>query len=115
MKLSLRLLPAVLLSSALSSPVLAQIATAPPRSALESARPLPPGNPEKRYERHHEFANRFADYLKSHPDVHGDLTNNPKLIHDKAYMKAHPDLRNTSRNIRPSPPCACSEPSPQSS
>jgi hypothetical protein len=36
-------------------------------------------------------------YLDSHPDENRDLTNNPRLVDNREYVKNHPDLKNYMR------------------
>lgn len=36
---------------------------------------------------------RFDNYLDQHPEVAQDLKNNPKLVDDKDYLAAHPELK----------------------
>lgn len=35
----------------------------------------------------------WDDYLDKHPDVQRDLSKNPKLIEDSAYLNKHPELK----------------------
>jgi hypothetical protein len=77
--------PAALLAAAIASPVMAQTATGIPN-------PNVPGVPNTMYGEHHQYAERFNGYLDSHPQEAAELSKNPKLIDDPAYMKSHPDL-----------------------
>ncbi len=81
MKISLKLISVALLSGTLALPALAQVGTAPSASPPAS-HPVQPGNPER----------HFAEYLKKHPGIQGDLQRDPALVRDPAYLKAHPDL-----------------------
>jgi hypothetical protein len=85
MKHPLRLLGATLLVGAMGATAFAQVGTAPN---------LAPNRPagEGRYDQHHPYAEHFGDYLDHHPGVEGELNHDPALVHDKAYLKAHPDL-----------------------
>ncbi len=88
MKRSPALIPAVLLSGALAGPALAQVGTAPSGMASPANETAHP----QRYEKRHPYAHHFAEFLKNHPGIDGDLSRDPALVHDKAYMKAHPEL-----------------------
>jgi hypothetical protein len=86
------MLPVVLLSWALAAPALAQEGTAAPAIPPNATR-AHPGNPEQSYGVHHPYAEHFADFLKHHAGLQGDLTRDPSLARDPAYLKAHPQLK----------------------
>lgn len=69
---SLTLISATLIAGSLSAGVLAQ---------------------ETHYEKHHQYADKFGDFLDSHPSMEEQLSKNPRLVDDKAYMKSNPELR----------------------
>ncbi len=86
MKRTLTTISAVLLSAALSVPLIAQ------------AQPMdyPPVNTG--YGEHHPYVEGFDGYLDNHPDVRAELARNPRLIDDPAYMANHPELRDYMHN-----------------
>ena len=84
MKNSLKLISTVLLSGTLALPALAQVGTAPSPAVA----PAPPSDSTHPGDREHHF----AEYLKKHPGIQGDLQRDPALVRDDAYLKAHPDL-----------------------
>jgi len=73
------LLSATLLMGALGASVMAQ-------------EPLsPPATPH--YDKHHKYADKFGDFLDSHPGMEEQLSHDPRLVDDPAYMKSNPELK----------------------
>jgi hypothetical protein len=79
MKLTASIISAALLSAALATPLMAQMA------------PPPPVNTG--YGEHHPYVEGFDNYLDKHPDVNAELSRDPRLIDDPAYLANHPELR----------------------
>ena len=86
MKRPLILASGALLMGALSAPVFAQ--TAAPNGALVAQNAEP-----THYDKHHKYADKFGDFLDSHPDMQQQLSHDPRLVDDKAYMKSNPELK----------------------
>lgn len=80
MKRSATIISAVLVSTALSTPLMAQMAAPPP-----------PVNTN--YGVHHPDVEGFDNYLDKHPGVDTELRRDPRLIDDPAYLARHPELR----------------------
>ncbi|HLW72243.1 MAG TPA: hypothetical protein VKS22_16655 [Candidatus Binataceae bacterium] len=74
------LLSATLLMGALSAPVMAQ------------GEPLQPPRPTH-FDKHHKYADKFGDFLDSHPGMEEQLNHDPRLVDDPAYLKSNPDLK----------------------
>jgi hypothetical protein len=79
MKRTLTILSAALLTAAIAAPLRAQV---PPPVPVNTA-----------YGAHHPDVEGFDNYLYDHPEVRGELSKDPRLIDDPAYMAKHPELR----------------------
>jgi hypothetical protein len=77
MKRTLTIISAGLLAAVIAGPAMAQMA--------------PPVTTE--YGEHHQYVEGFDSYLDRHPDVNAELSRDPRLIDDPAYMANHPELR----------------------
>src|ERR1700674_3449905 len=84
MKRTVSIISAALLSTALATPLMAQVASPPILVA-------PPVTTE--YGEHHPYVEGFDGYLDRHPEVRRQLSHDPRLIDDPAYMANHPELR----------------------
>jgi hypothetical protein len=52
------------------------------------------GAPSSAYSNEHQTnAEEFGKYLHQNPGIEGDLTRDPSLVRDKAYIEAHPKLK----------------------
>ena len=49
-------------------------------------------NPNTAYGQHHQYVERFDNYLDAHPEVSQDLRKNPHLIDGPAFIAHHPEL-----------------------
>ncbi|MGD0289481.1 MAG: hypothetical protein ABSC63_07505 [Candidatus Binataceae bacterium] len=81
MKRTLTIISAALFSTALATPLMTPVAMA------QTA----PVNTE--YGEHHRYVEGFDSYLDRHPEVRTQLSHDPHLIDDPAYMASHPELR----------------------
>lgn len=79
MKRTVTMISAVLLTTALSTPLMAQMAVPPPVNTS--------------YGMHHPNVEGFDNYLDKHPGVDQELRRDPRLIDDPAYQAKHPELR----------------------
>jgi len=86
MKRTVTILSAALLGTALAVPLMA-------RPALAQAAPVTTG-----YGEHHPYVQSFDGYLDRHPDVSRQLSHDPRLIDDPAYLAKHPELRDYLRD-----------------
>jgi hypothetical protein len=76
MKRTLTIISAGLLAAVIAGPAMAQMAP-----------PVTTG-----YGEHHQYVAGFDNYLDRHPDVNAELSRNPRLIDDPAYLANHPEL-----------------------
>jgi len=82
MKRTITIISAALLTTALATPLMARPAMAQVTTE---------------YGEHHPYVEGFDSYLDKHPDVTQQLSHDPHLIDDPAYMANHPELRDYIR------------------
>lgn len=82
---------AALFTGAMALPVMAQeypmIPAPPPPPSGYGHYPPGPGYPSG-----HPYAGDFNHFFDAHPDIAHQLSADPRLIDDPAYLRAHPEL-----------------------
>ena len=82
MKRTVTIVSAALFTCALALPL------APRPAMAQAAAPV-----TTEYGEHHRYVEGFDGYLDQHPEVREQLSHDPHLIDDPAYMANHPELR----------------------
>src|SRR5260370_9309061 len=80
-KRTVKIISGALLSTALAVPLMTQ-------TALAQSAPV-----TTEYGEHHPYVEGFDGYLDQHREVREQLSRDPHLIDDPAYMANHPELR----------------------